>query len=625
VEYVDNESITGAFRLGLYIDNIPVACISALAVIFACLISFWGSSRKIFRYSLNIYYISIYTVIFGFTIADIPYFNFFFKHLDVSILAWLSNDTEGYQMILAESSYYKYFALFFITVLLFGLCVVYFSKKWKNYNADNSVNSKLKLAKYILISIALLAVCYTGVTKKQRFVYPITLWTPYLGSSSFTNELTVSPVYNFWLSMVVPQYKDREVNHLISLDDSFELIKKDFGYQDFIEDDSRIRRRVTSDKEEIRPNIVLVIMEAMSSYFITETPHLTPTLNELINKSYYFRNIYSQAIHTNQGTFSSLYGIPSLFDRVIMDNRVATGGSNAVPLPLCEGLPYNLNKKGYVSSFYLAHEKAYNNMDMFFSLNGYEMKNLHSRENYPPSEYVSPWGVNDGYLFKYAVNTLGNNDGQPFFGGILTISNHPDYIIPDEFKYVSKNDSEQAVFYSDQCIKQFMDDAAKHDWFDNTIFVFVADHGRLEGQALYEMPLSFNHVPLIIYSPLFEDAPKIIDTYGGQIDIFPTVMGLLNMDYENNSLGIDLMKETRPYAVFSSDDKLGCIDDNFLYCYNTLSKQEYLYDYKANNPQNVASVHSEAFDSMRVYASATVQVTNYLLKNQLLRKKEDEN
>lgn len=264
-------------------------------------------------------------------------------------------------------------------------------------------------------------------------------------------------------------------------------------------------------------------------------------------------------------------------------------------------------------------------MDMFFSLNGYEMKNLHSRENYPPSEYVSPWGVNDGYLFKYAANTLGNNDGQPFFGGILTISNHPDYIIPDEFKYVSKNDSEQAVFYSDQCIKQFMDDAAKHDWFDNTIFVFVADHGRLEGQALYEMPLSFNHVPLIIYSPLFEDAPKVIDTYGGQIDIFPTVMGLLNMDYENNSLGIDLMKETRPYAVFSSDDKLGCIDDNFLYCYNTLSKQEYLYDYKANNSQNVASVHKEAFDSMRVYASATVQVTNYLLTNQLLRKKKDEN
>lgn len=625
VEYVDRESIAGAFRLGLYIDNIPVACISTLAIIFACCLSFFGANRKIFRCCFNTYYIGIYAVIFGFTIADIPYFNFFFKHLDVSILAWLSNDTEGYQMILAESSYYKYFALFFITVLLFGLCVVYFSKKWKNYTADDSVNSKLKIAKYVLIPIVLLAVCYTGVTKKQRFVYPITLWTPYLGSSSFTNELTVSPVYNFWLSMIVPQYKDREVNHLISLDDSFELIKKDFVYLDFIEDDSRIRRRVTSEEDEITPNIVLVIMEAMSSYFIIETPHLTPTLNGLISKSYYFRNIYSQAIHTNQGTFSSLYGIPSLFDRVIMDNRVATGGSNAVPLPLCEGLPYNLNKKGYVSSFYLAHEKAYNNMDMFFSLNGYEMKNLHSRENYPPSEYVSPWGVNDGYLFKYAANTLGNTDGQPFFGGILTISNHPDYIIPDEFKYISKNDSEQAVFYSDQCIKQFMNDAAKHDWFNNTIFVFVADHGRLEGQALYEMPLSFNHVPLIIYSPLFDDAPKIIDTYGGQIDIFPTVMGLLNMDYENNSLGIDLMKETRPYAVFSSDDKLGCVDDNFLYCYNTLSKQEYLYDYKANNPQNIASAHQEAFDSMRVYASATVQVTNYLLKNQLLRKKQGEN
>ena len=621
-EYIDNESLRDAFHLGFFIDNITVSCISALALIVALSANIFNRYKKFIRYCFNAYYILAYIIIFCFSVADIPYFNFFFKHMDVSILDWLTHDSEGYQMILAESSYYKYFALSFLIVAIFSWSVIALSKKWKNYEVKDQKKEKRQTAKYILIPIALVIMCYMGITKKYDIMRPITLWTPYMGSSSFANELTISPIYNYWMSVIIPQYKDKEVSHFISLEDSFKLIKKDFIYQDFIEDVSPICRKVTSDKEEIKPNIVLVLMEAMSSYFLAETPHLTPTLNELKNKSYYFKNIYSQAIHTNQGMFSSLYGIPSFFDKVIMDNRVATGGSNKTPLPMCEGLPYNLNKEGYVSSFYLAHEKAYNNTDYFLSLNGYSIKDIHSRENYPKSEYVSPWGVNDGYLFKYAAQTIDNVDNKPFFAGILTISNHPDYIIPEEFKYISKNPSEQAVFYSDHCIKQFMEDASKRDWFNNTIFIFVADHGRLEGRALYEMPLSFNHVPLIIYSPLFADAPKTFDNYGGQIDIFPTVMGLLNMDYENNSLGIDLRREKRPYAVFSSDDKIGCIDDNFLYCYNTLSKQEYLYDYKKNDPQNITSAHRKAFDSMRVYTSATVQVTNYLLKNGLTRRKE---
>ena len=75
------------------------------------------------------------------------------------------------------------------------------------------------------------------------------------------------------------------------------------------------------------------------------------------------------------------------------------------------------------------------------------------------------------------------------------------------------------------------------------------------------IPLSRNHIPLIIYSPLLEDMPKIFNQAATQIDVFPTVRGLLNIPYENNSLGIDLLKEQRPYAVFSTDDKLGCISN----------------------------------------------------------------
>lgn len=150
----------------------------------------------------------------------------------------------------------------------------------------------------------------------------------------------------------------------------------------------------------------------------------------------------------------------------------------------------------------------------------------------------------------------------------------------------------------------------------------MGDHGKILGKQEFEIPTSLNHIPLMIYSPLFTDMPKTFKNFGTQIDIFPTLIRLLNIEYENNSLGIDLLKEKHPYAVFTTDEKLGCINERYLYCYNTLSKQEVMYDYKKNDLTNLATVKKAAFDSIRNYAAATVQTTNYLLKNGITRRKK---
>lgn len=302
-----------------------------------------------------------------------------------------------------------------------------------------------------------------------------------------------------------------------------------------------------------------------------------------------------------------------------MDDRIASGYNKS---PFGEGLPVFLKEKGYDLSFFISHDKSYNNMDMFLLKNGYDLNQIYSDEDYPKSKIVSSWGVSDDFLFEYATDILSNKKEQPFFGTILTISNHPEYYVPKEFMHISKIDSERAVYFADHSIKQFLENAAKEDWFNNTVFLFVGDHGRLEGGQQYEIPLSLNHVPMLIYSPLFEDKAQTMSELGTQADIFPTIMGLLNIEYENNTLGIDLFKEKRPYAVFSTDDKLGCINEEYLYCYNTISRLEYLYDYKKSDSKNIASEKVLAFDSIRNYASATVKVTNYLLNNDLTRRKD---
>jgi len=457
-----------------------------------------------------------------------------------------------------------------------------------------------------------------GVKRKYGCMENILLWTPFLNPDSFTNNLGLNPVYNTMMSLSVPKYLDKEVDHIISVEKSFEIIKNDYPDQNFNEDISPISRTMETDGEERKANVVIVLMESMSSYYLTETPELTPYLNELKDKAYYFKNFYSVASHTNQGIFASLYGIPAFFDKNIMDDRATSGGFT---MPLCEGLPFNLNEKGYISSFFMTHDKSYNNMDAFLLKNGFSNKSIYSKTDYPQDKIVSYWGVQDDYLLQYALNTF-NKQEKPFFGTIMTMSNHPDYIVPEEFMTISKEPSERTVYFADHSIRLFMEEAAKQEWYNNTIFVFLGDHGKIVGRQPYTIPLSLNHIPLIIYSPLLEDIPRTFDKVSTQIDIYPTIMGILNMTYENNSLGIDLLKEDRAYAVFSTDDKLGCVNEKYLYCYNTTSKQEILYDYANKNTKNIADEHKAAFDSIRNYAAASVQVTNYLLNNNLTRRKE---
>lgn len=619
IENVNREYIIDAFSLGFFIDNIVVSFISVIPILVSGIICFFiDTSRKIIQYIYNTFFILSYIFLFGVSVADIPYFNYFYKHIDTSVTEWLKFDTEGYNMIIKEVGYYKYYIFYIIIILLFAFLTILFSKAWVKYKTVTEKNNTIKTIKYTSLFLVFALLCFMGVRKKHGLMQPVQEWTTYLSPSSFANALSTNTIYNYILSLTIPEFKDKEIEFAPSLDKSLAILKADFKTNEYNESVSPISRFIKTEGNPLRANVVIVLMESMSSYYLTETPHLTPFLNQLKNQSYYFDSFYSVATHTNQGIFSTLYGFPSYFDKVIMEDRAASGQGSS---PRCEGLPVVLKDKGYDLSFFISHNKSYNNMDMFLYKNGYSIDQIHSIENYPESEIITSWGVPDDYLFEYATSIFNKEKGQLFFGTIMTISNHPEYYVPEEFMHISKKDTERAVYFADYSIKQFIENAKKTDWFKNTIFVFVGDHGRLEGSQPFEMPLSLNHVPMLIYSYLFEDKAQTISEMGTQADIFPTIIGLLNIEYENNSLGIDLLKEKRPYAVFSNDDKLGCINKQFLYCYNTISRQEFLYDYKSLNTNNISEEYPILFDSLRNYASASVKVANYLLNNDLSRRK----
>jgi len=240
-----------------------------------------------------------------------------------------------------------------------------------------------------------------------------------------------------------------------------------------------------------------------------------------------------------------------------------------------------------------------------------------SQKDYPRSEVESTLGIPDHLLFKHSISYLNelSKSGKPFFATLLTSSDHDPKIIPEgiSFKPHFKDISKYIVEYADWSIQYFLDLASKESWYENTLFVFVADHGAKIKSSIYDVPLDYHHTPLIFYFP-----PKIIprksENLAGQIDIFPTIMGLLNFSYINNTFGIDLNKEKREFIYFCIDDNIGCIDNEFLYIYRRKGKES-LYNYRENSAVDLINQLSEKADSMRTYCFSAMQTAEWQIKN----------
>lgn len=605
--------IFSALLRGIWFDNVIASYISALPLVVICILGLFNKVNKITFSSFNVYYILIYTVVFAIGFADIPYFAYFFKHLNSSIFNWNEESSTTAKMIFEETSYYIYMGVFLLVAIAFGYLVFKLSKRLLKLQQENIKGKEYFI--YIPTCIILAILCMLGI--RGRFGYnPIKTSQAYFCNNSFLNQLGINPSFYFLRDVIESSKTHHSIDNVISEKDAISYTQKFFGLNPAEEQKSPIARYIKAETPTKDMNVVVILMESMSADLLKVTENgkeITPFLNQLIKKSYYFDHFYSAGTHTNHGILATLYGLPALFDKNMMKN---------VTIPLCQGLPNTLQEQNYKTMFFMPHESQYDNMNAFLLENGFE--EIYSQENYPPKMRKNSFGVADDFLLSYSLNKINEKapTSSPFFATILTVSNHPPYIVPEKFEKVSTKPEFQIVAFADDAIRQFFADAEKQSWFKNTIFVLLGDHGKIVGTQTYEMPLSLNHIPLIIYSPAFTDMPTTVSNPGGQVDVFPTIMGLLDRSYMNNTFGVDMFKTKRPYMFFSSDNALGCIDEKYFYTYNFKSKIDGLYEYSENSSDNLLSQFKQKADSMNLYSAAMFQTANYMLKHELTRVKK---
>ncbi|WP_248742604.1 MULTISPECIES: LTA synthase family protein [unclassified Pseudomonas] len=323
------------------------------------------------------------------------------------------------------------------------------------------------------------------------------------------------------------------------------------------QDPQDIRRDIDNPGVTRKPNIVLVTIESLSAKYLGSNGdgrNLTPNLDALRKQSLYFNNFYATGTRTDRGLEAITLAIPPTPGRSIV-KRIGRESGFA-------SLGQQLSAVGYDSVFVYGGRGYFDNMNAFFSGNGYRVVDQSSVDE-SEIHFKNAWGMADEDLYKQTLK-LADADyakQQPFLLQLMTTSNHRPYTYPENrIDIKSGNGRDGAVKYTDYAIGQFLEQARQKPWFDNTIFIFVADHTA--GSAGKEdLPITNYQIPLFIYAPKLIE-PRENAQLASQIDLAPTLLGLLNLDYQSTFFGRNLLADNPlpPRVVVGNYQHLGLFD-----------------------------------------------------------------
>ncbi len=342
------------------------------------------------------------------------------------------------------------------------------------------------------------------------------------------------------------------------------------------------------------PNVVLVICESFSAYKSSmwgNPLNTTPFFDSLCRQGIFFDHCFTPLIGTAKGVWATLTGIPDV-------ELVKTASRN--PMMVDQHTIIN-DFTNYDKYYFLGGSTSWAN------IRGILTNNIHDLKLYEEGSYDVPrvdvWGISDKNLFLQADKVLRQTE-KPFFALIQTADNHRPYTIPEEdrksfqladvpadslhrFGFES-NEELNAFRYTDFSFRTFMEQAATAPYFDNTLFVFVGDHG-IAGDAGTMLPPAFtrngltaNHVPLLFYA---RNLPAMrLNDLASQVDVLPTIAGIAGIPYNNTAFGRDLLQRhaidsgagNRAFILDYNNKRVGNIYNNWYYSESLQGKQSFL-------------------------------------------------
>ena len=381
--------------------------------------------------------------------------------------------------------------------------------------------------------------------------------------NSYVNELAGNGIYQFFAAFRSSRLDYVHFYRTLPDTAAFARVRADLATPDarYVGDDpSDLTRAIVHPGPEQHLNVVLISVESLSADYLAafgNTRGLTPHLDALAGQSLFFDQVYANGTRTVRGLEALSLSIPP------------TPGDSVIKMRHNENL-FSLadifNDRGYVSEFVYGGYGYFDNMNYFFGHNGYVTVDRTAIPDGATIHHENVWGVADEDLYTLVLGQMDaiHARGRPFFLHVMTTSNHRPYTFPAGRVPFPQGSRAGAVAYTDWAIADFIRRARARPYFGDTVFVITADHDAASaGKA--SIPVNRYHIPLWIYAP-GRIAPRRVDRFMSQVDIPPTLLGLLHFSYRSRFFGYDIFRlpPGRGRAFPATYEKLGYLRGGLL-------------------------------------------------------------
>jgi phosphoglycerol transferase MdoB-like AlkP superfamily enzyme len=619
--------ITGsAFLLGLRYDA-RVVCAVGLVIMLTCLIP-WLDPFKNER--ARWVWVGILTFIFFvfllFYAADFYHYDYLQQRLSASVFNFLPDAKISFTMMRQT---YPLVSISIAIIVVLGI-YAWLNNKLLHKIAEAEITAVKKQRKWYFLTGGLLMAALIFGRLGQ---YPLRWSDAFSLNDDFKSNAALNPFQSFFSSF---KFKNSSYDPK-AVKAGYPLMADYLGVQDPSDDPLNFTRSYQFPSSGgAAPNIIVVICESFSAHkssMYGNPLNTTPFFDSLSKAGVFFDRCFTPAFGTARGVWATITGIPDVESPKTASRNPAAVDQHSI-----------INDfSGYNKFYFLGGSTTWANIRGVLTNNIQGLK-IVEEDNFEAGT-VDVWGISDKDLFL-AANKEMAAQSKPFFTIIQTAGNHRPYTIPSEDLHEFKIDKEpadslrkygfsgneelNAFRYSDFCFRKFIGAASREKYFQNSIFIFVGDHG-LRGDAGPLFPQSFTrqgiaaeHVPLLFYAP-GRLAPQRVNGVASQLDILPSAAFLAKQSYTNTTLGrnlFDTADRKERYAFIADPDTrfIGLVSNQYYYGRNLSTGIKEFVSVTDNVPVPV-NPHT---DSVRAYMSALTEAwyhtSRYLLLNNKKRK-----
>ena len=522
------------------------------------LIPFFNRGNSVYMWFFRIFYLLINLLILGINLMDVVYFQYTSKRATFDLFSMV-----GYEQDMNKlwgSFIRDFWWLILILIVLLWVVDVAFRFIFRYFKQSNALFSFKKES----LALLLLFPFFIIVGRGGFGLRPLSV----INAAEYTRPENTAFVLNTAFTMIKSfNEKAIEFKDFMTDEESDSLFTpyRELGRQNLYSLDTNY-------------NVVIVILESFGNEWVgskASDKSYTPFFDSLCQQGLFFKNAFANGKKSIEALPAILASIPGLMDNPYISSNYS---SNKLI-----GLGNVLKNHGYHTAFYHGATNGSMNFSGFSALTGID--HYYGRSEYNNEQHNDgTWGIYDHYFLPWAAKQMSLGEA-PFLSVLFTLSSHHPYKIPAEFEAKFKGGPHpicKSIAYTDDALRLFFEEAKNEKWFNQTLFVFVADHTPASNSSYYGQRIGMYQIPVLFYTPNGTLMPEVNEQIFQQIDIYPSVIDLLRIEETVYTFGQSAFSPVyEPFAITYMEGTYQLFRDNFLFTY-TNEKTKQVYDFKVD-------------------------------------------